>query len=153
MDPAYIGAFSALAGSIIGGLTSLATSWLTQRTQARAEELRSNRSRREELYRTFIEEASRLYIEALSHDESQAFEQTAGLVKIYAVVSRMRVLSSLQVIEAAENIMRKIVDTYAAPKRTFPELREMLHQDTVDPLREFAEACRAEFDVLGSSSD
>jgi hypothetical protein len=47
MDPAYIGAFSALAGSIIGGLTSLATSWLTQSTQARAEELRRNRSRRD----------------------------------------------------------------------------------------------------------
>jgi hypothetical protein len=28
MNPAYISALAALAGSIIGGLTSLATSWL-----------------------------------------------------------------------------------------------------------------------------
>jgi hypothetical protein len=153
MDTAYISAVAALAGSIIGGLTSLATSWLTQRTQARAGELTRSRRRRERLYRTFIEEASRLYIDALGHDESQAFEQTAGLVKIYAVVSRMRVLSSLRVIEAAENILRKIVDTYAAPNKTFPELREMLHQNAVDPLREFSEACRAEFEELGSASD
>ena len=86
--------------------------------------------------------------------ESQAFEQTAGLVKIYALVSRMRVLSSPRVIEAADNILRKIADTYAAPKKTFPDLREMLHQDAlVDPLREFSEACRAEFEALGSASD
>jgi hypothetical protein len=153
MDTAYISAVAALAGSIIGGLTSLATSWLTHRTQTRAGELTRNRRRRERLYRTFIEEASRLYIDALEHDESQAFEQTAGLVKIYAVVSRMRVLSSPRVIEAAENILRKIVDTYAAPNKTFPELRQMLHQDAVDPLREFSEACRAEFEELGSASD
>jgi hypothetical protein len=154
MNPAYISALAALAGSIIGGLTSLATSWLAQRAQAEAGELTRNRRRRERLYRTFIEEASRLYIDALGQDESQALEQTAGLVKIYAVVSRMRVLSSPQVIEATENIMRKIVDTYAAPNKTFPELREMLHRDVnIDPLREFSEACRAEFDALGSAFD
>ena len=65
----------------------------------------------------------------------------------------MRVLSSPRVIEAADNILRKIADTYAAPKKTFPDLREMLHQDAlVDPLREFSEACRAEFEALGSAS-
>ena len=51
-----------------------------------------------------------------NRDESEAFEQTAGLVKIYAVVSRMRVFSSPEVIEAAENIMRKIVDTCRTKK-------------------------------------
>jgi hypothetical protein len=79
INPAYISALAALAGSIIGGLTSLTTSWLAQRSQARAGELTRNRRRRERLYRTFIEEASRLYIDALGHDESEAFEQTAGL--------------------------------------------------------------------------
>jgi hypothetical protein len=69
------------------------------------------------------------------------------------VVSQMRVLSSRRVIQAAENIGRKIVDTYAAPKKTFPELREMLHEDAIDPLREFSEACRAEFEALGSAFD
>jgi len=65
----------------------------------------------------------------------------------------MRVLSSQQVIDAAENILRKIVDTYAAPKKAFHELREMLHQEHVDPLRKFSEACRAEFNELGFASD
>src|SRR5438874_12036441 len=30
MDPAYISAFAALAGTAVGGLTSFATSWTTQ---------------------------------------------------------------------------------------------------------------------------
>ena len=34
MNPAYISALAALAGSIIGGLTSLATSWISQRSQS-----------------------------------------------------------------------------------------------------------------------
>jgi hypothetical protein len=153
MDTAYISAVAALAGSIIGGLTSLATSWVTQRTQARAGELTRNRRRREKLYGQFIDEASRLYIDALGRDEAQASEQAAELVKIYSVVSQIRVLSSRRVIQAAENIVRKIVDTYAAPKKTFAELREMVHHaDAIDPLREFGEACRAEFEY-GSASD
>jgi hypothetical protein len=47
MNPAYISALAALAGSVIGGLTSLATSWLAQRTQVRARELTRNRRGRE----------------------------------------------------------------------------------------------------------
>jgi hypothetical protein len=151
MNPAYISAVAALAGSIIGGLTSLVASWLTQRTQARAGELTRNRRRREKLYERFIDEASRLYIDALGRDEAQASEQVAELVKIYSVVSQMRFLSSRRVIQAAENIAREIVDTYAAPKKTFPELREMMHQNAIDPLREFSEACRDEFEALGSA--
>ena len=36
MDAAYISAISALAGSVIGGLTTALTTWLSQRSQARA---------------------------------------------------------------------------------------------------------------------
>ena len=35
MNPAYVSAFAALAGAIIGGLTSFATSWFTQQAQLR----------------------------------------------------------------------------------------------------------------------
>lgn len=36
MDVAYVSAMAALAGSIVGGLTSGGTTWLSQRAQARA---------------------------------------------------------------------------------------------------------------------
>ncbi len=59
MDPAYFSTFAALAGLTIGGLTSLMASWLTQRVQLSAQQRASDLSRRQELYKNFIEEASR----------------------------------------------------------------------------------------------
>jgi hypothetical protein len=76
---------------------------------ARAGELTRNRRRREKLYERFIDEASRLYIDALGRDEAQASEQVAELVKIYSVVSQMRFLSSRRVIQTAENIAREML--------------------------------------------
>src|SRR5208283_2088613 len=56
----------------------------------------------------------------------------------------MHVLSSVSVIERAEQIVRMIVDTYLGPNRSFPELRAMVSSRSLDPLREFSEACRTE---------
>ena len=39
MDAAYISALAALAGSLVGGLTSRFTTWQGQRAQARAGQL------------------------------------------------------------------------------------------------------------------
>ena len=67
MDLAYISAFAALGGAAIGGLTFFATSWLTQQTQAREQQLTHKVTRQEDL-KNFIEEASRLYADSLVHD-------------------------------------------------------------------------------------
>src|SRR5215468_11316222 len=115
MEPAYLSAFAALAGSTIGGLTSLTASWLTQYVQFRAQQRASDLSRREDLYKNFIEEASRLYADAFAHDEAEV----ANLVNLYALVSRMRVLSSPAVVESADKVVRTIIETYLAPNRTF----------------------------------
>ena len=85
MDTAYVTAFAALAGSVIGGLTSLAASWLSQHVQFRAQQLAQDLSRREELYKKFIEEASKWYADAYEHDQAKV----ANLVNLYALVSRM----------------------------------------------------------------
>lgn len=52
---------SALAGATIGGLTSVLASWLTQHTQARAQWLAQDKLRQQELYKEFIEAASKSY--------------------------------------------------------------------------------------------
>jgi hypothetical protein len=49
MDVAYVSGLSALAGSVIGGLTSGVTTWLNQRSLARAGQLAHELSRRQEL--------------------------------------------------------------------------------------------------------
>jgi hypothetical protein len=88
MDSAYISAFAALAGSAIGGLTSLTASWLTQRVQFSAQQLAHDIARREELYKDFIDQASQCYADAFEHSEPDV----SKLVRLYALVSRMRFL-------------------------------------------------------------
>jgi len=140
MELAYFSALAALAGSAIGGMTSLATSWLTQRAQLKAQQLGHDLGRREELYKDFIEEATRLYTDAWEHDKAD----TAKLVKLYALVSRMRVQSSQTIIETADKVCRVIIDTYLSPNKSFRDLPEFLGDSTMDPLRDFSNACREE---------
>lgn len=143
MNPAYLPALAALAGSAIGGLTSFASAWLTQHHQDRAKRLLRDKARRQKVYKRFIDEASKLYAEALVHDL-----EMSALVSVYALVSRMRVLSSPAVVENAESVVHVIVETYCAPNKTFPELRELMSSHAIDPLRAFSEECRAELQAL-----
>jgi len=146
MNPSIISALSALAGAAIGGLTSVVMSWLTQIIQARAQQSAHDKSLREDLYKEFIDEASKSYIDALQNNNASA----SSLVGLYAKISRMRVLSSATVVERADQIVRKIVDTYLAPNVSFPELRELMINGKLDALRDFSEACRAELLPLRS---
>ena len=70
------------------------------------------------------------------------------LVELYVKVGRMRILSSPEVIESADLIARRIVDTYLAPNKTFLELREMTNNGSIDLFRGCSETCRAEFESL-----
>ena len=145
MEPATISALAALAGATIGGVTSFAATWLTQRTQARVQELTHKLSRREELYKAFIQEASKLYGDALVHDTTDVSQ----LVGLYALISEMRVLSSRNTIENADAVARMIVNTYRAPNKTLPELEDMVNHGSIDVLQTFSEAARQEFRRLG----
>jgi hypothetical protein len=142
MSSSVISALAALAGAIIGGLTSVLASWLAQRVQARAQLSVQDKLRRQELYRDFIEGAAKAYVDALQHGQPDI----SALVEVYAKISRMRVLSSPKVTEAADKIVRTIVDTYLEPDKTFIELRGMLNSGTIDLLRSFSEVCREEFE-------
>ena len=144
MNASVITALAALAGAAIGGLTSVFASWLAQHAQARAQWVAQDKLRRQELYKEFIEAASKCYVDALQHDEADI----PALVELYVKVGRMRILSSPKVIESAELVARRIVDSYLAPNKTFIELREMVNSGTIDLLRDFSETCRLEFDSL-----
>ncbi len=144
MNASVVTALAALAGAAIGGLTSVLASWLAQQAQARAQWLAQDKLLRHELYKEFIEEASKCYTDALQHDKADI----PALVGLFAKLGRMRVLSSPKVVESGEQIGRKIVDTYLEPDKTFLELREMLNSGSIDLLRDFSEACRAELESL-----
>jgi hypothetical protein len=141
VDVAYLSALSALAGSIVGGLTSGVTSWLSERSRARAGRLAHDLSLREDVFKDFIRAASKAYGEALMKNEPQIEE----LVALYAMISGMRLGCSPRTIEAAENVMRATTDAYVAPNKTFPQVREMVKSGTgIDPLKDFAAAARLE---------
>ena len=147
MDPAYFSAFAALAGSMIGALTSLTASWLTQHVQFRAQQRAHNVSRREQLYANFIDEAARLYTEAYEHDTAEI----SKLVNLYALVSKMRVLSSPRIVESADRVVRVIIETYLTPNKTFRDVVELLDNEAMNPLRAFSDACREELRGRGGS--
>jgi hypothetical protein len=137
MNSAYLPALAALAGSAVGGLTSFASAWLTQHHQDRANRLSRNKARRQRVYKRFIDEASKLYADA-SCTIWRSRRWSAS------TTSRMRVLSSVVVVEKAESVVHMIVETYCAPNKTFPELRELMSSHAIDPLRAFSEECRTE---------
>ena len=66
------------------------------------------------------------------------------LVDLYALVSMMRVISSTQIVESANHVVRLIADSYLSPNKTLRELHQMVDSDSIDALRAFSEACRAE---------
>jgi hypothetical protein len=144
MNPSVISALAALAGTAVGGLTSVFANWLSHRVQARAQWFMHDRNRRQMLYRDFIDDASKCYVDALQHGE----DNVPGLVSLYAKLSRMRVLSSQPVVDSAEMITRRILDAYFEPDKSFVELRTMAKDGTIDLLRNFSVACRNEFDDM-----
>jgi hypothetical protein len=52
------------------------------------------------------------------------------------------------VIQRAEEVARKILDTYLEPDKRFVQLREMAIDGTIDLLRGFSDACRDEFEDM-----
>jgi hypothetical protein len=141
MNPAYISALAALAGALIGGLTSFTTSWLTQRTQLRHAHREAERTELKTLYEDFIAEASRLFIEALTN-KTDDIDDITGLVGLYAKVGRMRLVSDQTVIDAAGRAEVAILETYLGPDQTVREMMENARQGKISFLVEFSEACR-----------
>ena len=136
MEAAYISAFAALAGTAIGGLTSFATSWTTQQAQARAQRLAAERDSRAALFGRFLDEAAKLYADALQ-------------IGIYALTNRIRLMSTEPVVESADTVCRIIIETYLAPNMTLEEMRTNWIDKHIDPLRDFSEACRRELQTFG----
>ncbi len=139
METAYISAFSGLAGAIIGGLTSFGSTWFTQREQSRNTHRQAERAKLEALYDGFIHEAVRLFASAVSRQA----EDPANLVALFALLSRMRLVSDRAVIAVAVRIEEHILETFLAPSLSTEEMRALVHNGAMKTLlAEFGEACR-----------
>jgi hypothetical protein len=143
MDAFHIPAIAAFWGSATGSFATLIMNWWTGRRKDRVRRTEWAVTQREKLYREFIEEASRRYAHALVHEQSEP----SRLVGMYALIGRMKMISSDDVVREAERVGRIILDTYLSPNRTFAELPDLI--DEVDPLRQFSDACRRELQTAG----
>ena len=133
MDAALISALAALAGSVVGGLTSGFTNWWNQRAQAKASLLAHLLSRHEELFKDFIVLASRCYGQALMSNTPQLQE----LVELYGMISRMRIMCSPHLVASAEKVMIETIASYSTPNRTVAEIHDLLQSGTgIDPLKD-----------------
>jgi hypothetical protein len=139
VNVAYISAFSALAGSAIGGVASIATTWLTQHSQDRSQRHAQSVGRRERLYGDFVDEASVLYIDAMTHDQFDP----SKFVQIYATVAKLRLFASTGVVAESEEVMREVVAVYYLPNRDFTKRGAPPAAD-LNILQAFSEACRSD---------
>ncbi|WP_454650036.1 hypothetical protein [Bradyrhizobium liaoningense] len=142
MNNAVISAIAALAGSAIGAIASFATTWLSLQAQERTQLFASAMSRREHLYGDFIDEASRLVTEGITHDTIDP----AKFVRLYAILGKLRLFASETVVASADEVVRHILDLYATPSEHLRDFGKKYDPDA-DILRDFSLACRRDLNV------
>jgi hypothetical protein len=104
-------------------------------------------SRRDELYKEFIVAASKAYGDAVLSNEPPIHD----LLALYAMISRMRLMSLPRTVACAEKLMDTTLATYFAPNKTIRELHELTKSGKgFDPLKEFSEAAREELGAFTS---
>ena len=137
MNVAYLSALSALSGSALGGMASIVTTWLNQHSQERSQRHAQSVSRRERLYGDFVDQASALLVDALTHDQFDP----SKFVQIYATVGKLRLFASGDVVSRADKVMRDVSEIYYLPKRDYANRDAALKGD-LNVLQAFSEACR-----------
>ena len=143
MDPTIVTAVAAICGSLVGAAGSFFGSLVNQRYHDRRDLLASKIARLEALYSDFITAAARLLVDALEHNTVEPKD----LVPAYALLSRIRLNSSPQVLEAAETVLKTIVEIYPQPNLAI----EQIHAGNIsgeEQLKHFSEICRRELESV-----
>ena len=135
-----VSALSGVLGSLVGGSATLATAWITQKTTTRRELLRLEIKKREALYGEFISECVKLLVDAYAH----TLEKPEVLLPAYALINRIRLSASQQVLSEAERLLRHITDQYFARNLTIEDMRQIALSPDGDPIKSFGDACRTE---------
>jgi hypothetical protein len=143
LNPATISALSAIFGSLTGALASSVSTWITQRHQDRRDLLAKRIFYREQLYSDFISESAHALVDALQHN----FQDPNKLTPTYALLSRIRLSSSSNVLASAERVIHHIISMYSEPNNT-PEEIQSRAAKREDPLRDFSNICRAELEEM-----
>jgi hypothetical protein len=140
MDSTLTGVLAALGGSVIGATTPVLSNFVLQRSVTQRELTNREIAQREELYSEFIRQGTACYAKALS----QSLQGIDEIVSMYALVNRIRLFASEDVLEAAEAFVKKLLVTYGENNMSIDQIKTAALEHHVDPLNEFALKCRAE---------
>jgi hypothetical protein len=147
MDTTLLTTLAALGGSLVGGGTTMATAWLTQRYGARGKRIREEIARREALYGAFIDEASTRIVDAVEHE----IDEAAQVVPLFALFCRIQLVCSPPVLHAAERVVRTTAAIYANPSIRLKDVMVAQKIGTGsgdDVVAAFSRACRDELQDL-----
>jgi len=143
---------AAILGALVGGVASLTSAWVTERTRNRRDQMQREINKRETTYSEFIDKASKLYVISATHtiDEDDNENLQVDLkeaVSLYGTASRIRLFASDRVIKEAEAVLDLILVQFGAESISVGEFRERKLKER-DPLKSFSVSCRSELKDL-----
>jgi hypothetical protein len=99
---------------------------------------------RQSLYSAFIQFATKIYVDATTKE----LEDADDLVALYALISRIRLIASAPVIEAAEEFAANVTKRYGEKAIPIEVLKNTTLSPHIDPLNAFSSRCRDELRSL-----
>ena len=142
---AILSQVSGLLGALIGGGASLAVAIYNQRAEERLQRVANEVTRRETIYGDFLENASKLLLNAYTHDELVLGKDEQHLI---GLINRMRLFAPPHIVGEAEAVLKAIVEVLLKPSIELRQLaRESLSKSPdPDPFLKFSLSCRADLD-------
>ena len=142
-DGSVVTGLAAVGGSVVGGLSSFATTYWAQARQLHVGRLAEELDRREELYSAFNKLAAELLLHALDHDASDP----TRLIELMTLIGRIRLTSSDGVLLAAQLVFADLIASYGNPP-VDPTVAIRAPDPIIAQLVRFTSACRAEREVM-----
>ena len=134
-------AAAAIMGAFVGGLASLTSTWLGERSRHRRDLVQREIAKREIAYADFIDQASKLFVASATHNIDDDDVELEGTVALYSVASRIRLFASEQVTKEVERVLDLIITQFGAENLSVEQLRETA-MEKKDPLKGFSIICR-----------
>ena len=142
---ALLSQVSGLLGALIGGGASLAVAVYNQRAGERLQRVAKEVTRRESIYADFLENASKLLLNAYTHDDLVLGENEQHLI---VLINRMRLFAPPHIVGEAEAVLKAIVEILLKPSIELRQLaRDSLSRSPdPDPFLKFSLSCRVDLD-------
>ena len=146
VDPtAILSQVSGLLGALIGGGASFAVAIYNQRAEERLQRVAKEVTKRENIYGDFLMNASKLLLNAYTHDDLVVGRDEQHLI---GLINRMRLFAPPHIVGEAEGVLKSIVEVLLKPGIELRQLaRDSLSKSPdPDPFLKFSLSCRADLD-------